>query len=132
MDAIPGLRATPPVTPGPARANPAAAGFNVPAGGAPPSSVAAAPVGLAGLLVLQEAGDDQARDRDARRRGRDLLEELAGLQRDLLDGAPDPARLARLAELANALPPAADPGLRDVVQAIALRARVEAARYQTA
>jgi hypothetical protein len=87
---------------------------------------------LAGLLALQEEADGgDARDRAARRRGRDLLGGLAALQRDLLAGGPDPARLARLAEMADSLPEAADPRLRDVVAAIALRARVEAARYQT-
>jgi hypothetical protein len=87
---------------------------------------------MAGLLALQEAGGDEVRDREARQRGRDLLDELAALQRELLAGAPDAARLARLAELAAGLPLAADPGLRAVVQAIALRARVEAARYRRA
>ena len=85
---------------------------------------------LAGLLALQEdAGGGQIRDREARRRGRDLLAELAALQRDLLAGPPGTERLARLAGLAAAVPDAADPRLRDVVNAIALRARVETARY---
>ncbi len=72
------------------------------------------------------------RDRDAKRRGRDLLDELAGLQREMLAGDPDPARLTRLADLARDIPLAADPRLRDVMQAIVVRARVEAARYGVA
>jgi hypothetical protein len=87
---------------------------------------------LAGLLALQEeVGGGQTRDREARRRGRDLLAELSALQRDLLAGPPDEARLSRLAGLAATLPEAADPRLREAVNAIALRARVEAARYGT-
>ena len=88
---------------------------------------------LAGLLALQEEADGSAdralRDGAARRRGRDLLGELAALQRDLLAGGPDPDRLARLATLAESVPDAADPRLRDAVAAIVLRARVEAARH---
>jgi len=87
-------------------------------------------ISLAGLLALQEeVGGGQARDREARRRGRDLLAELAALQRALLSGPPGAERLARLADLAAAVPEAADPRLREAVNAIALRARVEAARY---
>jgi hypothetical protein len=90
---------------------------------------------LAGLLALQEEAEGGAvrdrarRDGAARRRGRDLLGELAALQRDLLAGGPDPAQLTRLATLAESAPEAADPRLRDVVAAIVLRARIEAARY---
>jgi hypothetical protein len=58
-----------------------------------------------------------------------LLAELAALQREVLAGAPDAARLARLTGMAAEVPEAADPRLRDAVAAIALRARVEAARY---
>lgn len=83
-------------------------------------------VGLAGMLALQELPDWAAADRDARRRGQDLLTALAEMQRAMLGlGDGDPARLERLAASA---PMAADPGLRDVVAAIALRARIEAAR----
>ena len=85
---------------------------------------------LTGLLALQEEVDGgPVRDREARRRGRDLLAELAALQRDLLSGGPGSARLARLVDLADAVPEAADPRLREAVSAIVLRARVEAARY---
>lgn len=84
---------------------------------------------LLGLLALQEAGGDAVQDRAARRRGFDLLAELSALQRDLLAADPDPARLRRLADLADAVPEAADPGLRDAVAAIVTRARIEAARY---
>jgi hypothetical protein len=110
-----------------------AGGFSVPAGGAAPAGAeaagGAAEVSLAGLLALQEAADEPVRDRQARRRGHDLLAELAALQRELLAGPPDLDRLERLAALAREVPDAADPRLRAVVQAISLRARVELARY---
>jgi hypothetical protein len=132
MDAIPGLGPAGRITQGSVRTAPRGGGFSVPTGGNAAASGAAAPVSMAGLLALQEAGGDEVRDRDARRRGRDLLDELAGLQRELLAGYTDPVRLTRLADLAATSPHAADPRLRDVVQAIVLRARVEAARYGTA
>ncbi len=80
-----------------------------------------------GLLALQSGQGDAERDQAARRRADSLLEELDGLQREMLGGAADPARLRRLAALAEG-EAGADPALRDVVQAIALRAAVEAAR----
>jgi len=84
----------------------------------------------AGLLTLQEdAAPGDVRDRAARRRGYDLLAELAALQRELLAGDPGADRLARLAVLAEQVPDATDPRLRDALAAIALRARVEVARY---
>ncbi len=117
----------------------AAAGtaFRVPgeaavAGGA---VAAAAPArGLDALLALQEtaaaAQDPAARDREARRHGRDLLEELAALQKALLsggDGAGEGA-LGRLVALLRSMPAAADPGLDGVLRSVGLRARLELAR----
>jgi hypothetical protein len=80
-----------------------------------------------GLLALQSGAGDQERDRDARRRADSLLEDLAGLQREMLGGTPDPARLARLAALSHG-EAGADPALREIVEAIALRAAIELAR----
>ena len=87
---------------------------------------------LGGLLALQEgligaALPDSVRDREARRRGREMLDDLASLQRGLLRGRPDPALLRRLAEAGEI--DAADPGLRALLVEIALRARLELARY---
>jgi hypothetical protein len=87
---------------------------------------AAAPVGL-GLLALQEGGDRAARDQAAWRRAESILQELQALQRDLLHDAPDMNRLERLAALETG-EAGADPFLRDAVEAIVLRARVELAR----
>ena len=87
-------------------------------------------VGLAGMLALQEVPDPELADREARRRGLDILVALAELQRALLGpGGADPARLAALAA---AVPQADDPALRAVVAAITLRARIEAARHGAA
>jgi hypothetical protein len=108
-----------------------AGGFRVPKGGGGASAAGAVSgvqeVGLGGMLALQEAPDEVA-DREARRRGHEMLEALAALQRSLLgiDGA-DPARLARLSEK---VPEARDPALREAVAAIALRARIEAVRLE--
>jgi hypothetical protein len=135
MEPINGLPPTGPVTAAGARVATRGRGFKVEGEAAahaaePGDTEAVAETSLAGLLAMQEALDGgPARDRAARRRGLDLLAELAALQRDLLDGDPGAARLARLAGLAAGVPDAADPRLREAVAAIALRARVEAARY---
>ena len=113
-------------------------GFGVPDGapaGADSPGVGVAPTSLAGMLALQadqgewDAASPAARDRRARRGGRDVLEALAAMQRALLGGGADAAALARLAALAGGLPDAADPGLRAIIGDIGLRARVELARY---
>ncbi len=91
----------------------------------------AAPTSAIGLLALQESAPAAERDARARRRGDSMLDELAGLQRDLLRGRTDPARLRRLLALIEG-EPAADPGLAEAVAGIALRVRVELARHETA
>lgn len=81
-----------------------------------------------GLLSLQESGSGTERDAAARRRAGDILEELNGLQIELLSGgAGDPARLARLAALESG-DDGADSKLREIVQAVVLRATIEMAR----
>jgi len=131
MDAIPGLRPAAAVGQGSPRPASPRGGFAVPGGGAVPAGTTSEPVAMSVLLALQEAGGEAVGDREAKRRGRALLDELAALQRDLLAGPPDAERLARLAALAAGAPEAADPRLRGVLQAIVLRARVEAARYRS-
>jgi hypothetical protein len=103
----------------------AAASVRTPAG-------AAAPAALAGLLAVQEAEGNAARDRDARRRGAMMLDELARLQRALLGGQIDPDGLRSLAALAAGADGAADPVLAAAVRAISVRARVELARLSAA
>ncbi len=103
-------------------------------------SATAAPVPLEALLAVQEADasggqeSSAARDRRARRHGRALLEALGGLQRALLstDGGVSPELLQRLRMLVADPVPAADPALGAVVAQIALRARIELARYYDA
>ena len=107
-------------------------GFEVPAEAAVAGTEASATAEVAspglGLLSLQESGAGAGRDAAARRRAGDILDELQALQCDLLaGGAGDPDRLARLAAL-DAGEEAADPALREVVQAVVLRAKIELAR----
>lgn len=83
-------------------------------------------VGL-GLLAVQQGHSDAERDAAARRRAAALLAELDGLQAELLGGAADPGRLERLAALAHG-EAGADPALRELVEAVALRAQIELAR----
>ncbi len=100
---------------------------------------------MAGLLGLQEQGPADAlsapaaRDREARRHGQALLSALAELQLLLTgmgsgpEGSPENVRRLseRLSGLAASIPAAADPGLRGVVAAIGLRARIELTRRLT-
>jgi len=115
-----------------ARPIPGAGGFRVPpAPGAALSAPAeaAAPATLAGLLALQEAAAPAPRDRAARRHGQVLLGGLAALQRALLGAGGAGAALDHLATLLAAAPPAEDPGLAALLDAIALRCRIELARH---
>ena len=114
--------------------------FRMPAESAGAGSSAAAASqparGLDALLALQETAaavqDPATRDREARRHGRDLLEELAALQKALLvgDGGEEAGgrALARLVALLRSMPAAADPGLDGVLRSVGLRARLELAR----
>ena len=113
------------------------AGFSVPTaagGGKAAATAGASSVDLAGLLALQSENPDEVQEREARRHGHNLLAELAALQRALLadDAEPVPLdQLQRLERLAAAQPATADPKLREVLEAITLRARVELARFET-
>lgn len=130
MNPLNGVGATRPLGPGSVKAaTRSGRAFELSNSTATAGAAQVAEASLLGLLALQEAGGDAVQDRAARRFGFDLLAELSALQRDLLTADPDPARLRRLADLADAVPEAADPGLRDAVAAIVTRARIEAARY---
>ena len=93
---------------------------------------AAAPAALLGLLAVQESEGEAVRDRDARRRGKQMLDELTRLQRALLGGRLDPENLRALAALAADPGIAADPLLAAAVRAVSVRARVELARLAAA
>jgi hypothetical protein len=110
-----------------ARAGGDAFGLPAPAGATPPP-----PAGALGLLLaVQESAAEEPADRQARRRARGLLAELAALQRDLLADAVSTGRLDRLAALASdaAAGTAATPELHEALQAIVLRTRIELARF---
>jgi predicted ArsR family transcriptional regulator len=116
----------------PPRGSRPGAGFRLPERGRLSAAAPAAEVALSGMLTLQEVDPPEQRDRAARRRGQDLLAELAALQRTLLSASGDTSApaLHRLAGLVQAVPLAADPALRQAVAAIMLRCRVELARYR--
>jgi hypothetical protein len=82
------------------------------------------------MLAAEALDRGPARDRAARRRGQAMLGGLTTLQRALLeDGDQDCAEsLHRLAALIADMPQADDPQLAALLDAIALRARVELAR----
>lgn len=113
---------------GTARAGMGRGGFTVSAGAAPGVAMASGVAALDGLLLLQEVEDAPERDRRARKHGRAMLDALSRLQLGLLDGECGAGALASLSALAEHCPEAADPGLRDLLRAVALRARVELAR----
>jgi hypothetical protein len=93
------------------------------------ASAAPHPASLGSMLTLQELGGETTADREARKRGSDMLAALAELQRALLVGG-DAAALRHLADLAEAVPQAVDRRLAAVVSAIIVRVRVELARRQ--
>jgi Class II flagellar assembly regulator len=89
---------------------------------------AAAPVALGSLLALQQVDEPAERDRAAHRRGQALLVALGRLQRLLLGDGDQTAALEQIRALAEAMPPAANPGLAATMDLIVLRARIELAR----
>ncbi len=133
MTGLDGIGPATPAVRGPARATVRAGGFRLPddAAEAPAEAAATAGVMLGGMLALQEAASGAVRDREARRRGQEILAALARLQRALLEGRRDLPGLRRLAVLAEDIPPAADPGLRQALADVTLRARVELARHDS-
>lgn len=115
----------------PAGQRAARGGFRLPDAAPEPAATRAATSVAAptpGLVVLRE-DDRRRRDARARQRATALLDELALLQRALLNGSADPAALERLAALAEG-EDAADPALAAILAAVALRARIELARRE--
>jgi hypothetical protein len=113
----------------------AAGGFCIDTAAADPSGIDSAQrpsaAAAVGLLALQERAPAAERDARAHRRAEAMLRELAALQRDLLAGRGDPARLQALLDL-TAGEDAADPALAEAVAAIVVRVRVELARRRRA
>jgi Class II flagellar assembly regulator len=104
---------------------------SVSSGAAPTTAptTATTEISLAGLLALQADDAGEARDRSARRRGRELLDALAALQRAMLGGEIDQDQLHDLAALVADVPDAADSRLRAAMEDVVLRVRVELARH---
>ncbi len=126
MEPIGGPNGITPPGADPPRHRAGTAGFTMPAGRA---VLAAAASPLDGLLALQESAAEPLADREARRGARALLAELTALQHDILADAVSGERLDRLGRLAQAVPAAAHPALREAVAAVVLRARIELARF---
>jgi hypothetical protein len=115
---------------GPARMRPRAAGgegFRVPATGGQvmPGGALAASLPMAGIGAAMPSMRDMA----ARRRAGALLGGLTALQREMLGGTPDSAVLARLPDLLDG-EDGEDPALAELLQGLALRARIELLRRE--
>ena len=116
-----------PSRPGAAKRS-AGPGFALPeADGARAAPGAVAVPGASGLLGLQQSWSPAERDAAAQRRGSAMLLELEALHLDLLSGGIESGHLARLAALAEG-EAGADPALREIIEGISLRARIELAR----
>jgi hypothetical protein len=116
----------------PVRAGRVGSGFQISEARAEETETASGTVAVAlpSLLLMQEAGSAALQDRDAKRHGSAMIDELQDLQRSLLgEGGP---RLDRLAQLAGRPVTAADPNLAGVLRAIQLRAGIELARHRAA
>ncbi|GBD42975.1 Flagellar assembly protein FliX [bacterium HR40] len=95
------------------------------------AAAVSAPLASAALLALQEVEDSLERRRRAVRRGEQLLDGLAALQRALLAGEIDPEVVGRLAGALRArVGDPDDPGLAAVIREIEVRAAVEIAKYE--
>ena len=84
------------------------------------------------MLSLQEVEPPQERNRRARRQGENRLSLLARLQAELLGHGPSSRLLKALQELSADSAIADDPGLREVLDGIALRCAVEQERLSLA
>ena len=115
------------------RAPAAARSFRLPEQGAVPEPSIAAPIGLHGLLALQEtagaasSGPALAQDRVALVQAENLLSLLGGIQHAHLGGRQaDGAQ--RMADVLGRMPSASNPELAGLLRAVRLRAEVEMAR----
>jgi hypothetical protein len=96
---------------------------------APAVGSAMGPAALDGLLALQADQTGQIEEREARRHGQALLGGLRRIQLALLTpSGMESEALERLAALCDEAPFTEQAGLRDVLQSISLRVRIELAR----
>lgn len=116
----------------------AAGGFALPSAGAATgtghagaTSPASGVTGAAALMALQGVEDPTERRRRAIRRGSGLLDRLDELKLALLGGQDGAAALERLTRgLREERPEDAEPGLKNVLDQIDLRAAVELAKAE--
>lgn len=92
-----------------------------------PTILQVPPLGRTLLLSIQETASAEVEDREARQHGRQMLQVLADLQREMLLGPVAPA-LTTLRMLADLDSRPSDPALAHVIRSIRLRARLELAR----
>ncbi len=88
----------------------------------------AQPVGLIGMLALQEAETETTANKNGRRHGFAVLDALEELQHGLLSPAGEGQEIVRLLSLAREPANVTDPGLAGVLSAIRLRAKIELLR----
>jgi hypothetical protein len=84
---------------------------------------------LAAILDVQEINTDESRRGAAKRYGSDLLDRLAELRMEILDGRVSPSRLAVLGEaLRDGRQRCGDAGLDTILEELELRVEVEIAK----
>lgn len=83
---------------------------------------------LGAMLAAQEQAFETIRDRQARRRGQDMLRALRSVQAAMVADRDDPDALGMLASLAGDAVETDTPALAAALGSIVLRARVELAR----
>jgi len=88
----------------------------------------AQPLGLIGMLALQEAETETTANKNGRRHGFAVLDALEELQHGLLSSADEGQEIARLLSLAREPASVVDPRLGEVLAAIRLRAKIELLR----
>lgn len=106
-------------------------GASAPAKAAAATPAAQAIAGVNAIVAIQSVGDSLQAKKRRVRRGHDMLDILEQMRIDLLAGNISPQRLARLMRLVDEKLPEVEPGpLRDVLEEIELRARVEIAKRE--
>lgn len=120
----PGSRARPEKASGFARA---LSGGSASAAGSTPGAAAIGRIDA--ILSLQEVSSDAVADREARKRGEEVLDRLDDLRFALLEGRLPIAAIERLAQMAaSRRSEARDPRLAEILGDIELRAAVELAK----
>jgi hypothetical protein len=104
-------------------------GDSAPAKAASATPAARAITGVDAIVAIQSVSDSLLAKKRRVRHGHDMLDILEQMKIDLLSGDISPQRLNRLMRLVDQKLPELEPGpLRDVLEEIELRARVEIAK----